>query len=162
MKWRLEAKNRPTLFVAAAAGVAGMLAVWLLFLPVIREAGETAEKNARSLAAAERLLRSQTEIEARYARAAGNGAGDDWVRRLADVSKRHGVIFDAILPEPVDGGVPGETGVRVGFRSDVARFSAFVHSLASDDPLCLIRDMKLEKGENGLLKCELALSRVPA
>ena len=65
------------------------------------------------------------------------------------------------LPDP-GSEFPGETGVRVGFRSDIGRFSALVHSLATEDALCLIREMKLEKGEGGILNCELALSRTAA
>jgi hypothetical protein len=162
MKITMNLKDRPTFIFAGASMLAAAAMLWILFLPALRNAGQAVTRSALSLKKAQELALSKDSIESKTARIRSTASGDDWVKRLTDASKRQGVVFDTMLPDDPGSEFPGETGVRVGFRSDIGRFSAFVHSLAMEDALCLIREMKLEKGEGGILNCELVLSRVAA
>ncbi len=162
MKITVNPKDRPTFVFAAASILAATATLWMLFLPSLRSADQAVTRSALSLKKAQELSLSKDSIESKYARIRSTASGDDWVKRLTDVSKRQGVVFDTMLPDDPGAEFPGETGVRVGFRADIGRFSAFIHSLTAEDALCLIRDMKLEKGENGILNCELVLSKVVA
>lgn len=162
MKMTIDPKDRPTLVFAAATMLVTTALVSVFFIPALRSADQAVTRNVLSLRKAQELAVSKGSIESKYARIRSTASGDDWVKRLTDVSKRQGVVFDTMLPDDPGPEFPGETGVRVGFRSDIGRFSAFVHSLATEDALCLIREMKLEKEQDGLLNCELALSRIAA
>lgn len=160
MKIKMNPKDRPTLIFAAMVMLTIAASLWALFLPALHRANQAVTTSVASLRKTQELAASKESIEYKYAHIRATTSSDDWVRRLTYASKQQGVVFDAMLPEDPGSGFEGETGVRVAFSSDIGRFSAFIHSLAAEDAFCLIREMKVEKGEGGLLNCELVLSRI--
>ena len=158
--FEFNSKDRPTLLFGAALCGLTLAAAMFIFDRIKTDRSAEVEKSSSEPRNAKRLILRKDEITAAYQRLSVQGVHSmgDWVKKLTELSKKEGIVFDSI--EPVsETGDAGNFAAVLKFRTNLRGFSGFVSALVMEDYLTAAEGFSIEQAGEGLLNCELTLRR---
>ena len=109
------------------------------------------------------LLSEKDAIRSEYSKLGAssrvNGTAD-WVKYLTEIAERERIDLESIFPKSTARqDQAGEFRYALKFCASPEQFGGFVYALTSKDPFSKIDGIQLSKTNDGILNCELTLSR---
>ena len=151
---KISIKERPALFFAGAAIFLSFVVLYAPFHERKEELAAQIKLKAIQWGKAKELVSHKDKIDEAYSliESQNTSQTSDWVKKMTELSKQEGVVFDSLVPDA--------ESVVLRFHTDLGRFAGFTQQLASSDYFSLIESVRLEKAADGLLDCELTVKRV--